>query len=150
DVTMQGFSVDGLHGLASDPDTGLLYAIVRDREQFGPRHLATINPTTGIASDIGVISRASGFAGIAFGPGTTAVPQPATLPVLTRGPARPRIQQRGHEGLSSVGGPGPRHADAARQRSRRPIRRSASPLASRAVGRVAGDGLGRLLRSGRR
>lgn len=85
DVTMQGFSVNGLHGLATDPDTGLLYAIVRDREQFGPRHLATINPTTGIASDIGVISGASGFAGIAFGPGTTAVPQPATLALLTLG-----------------------------------------------------------------
>jgi hypothetical protein len=75
-VSMTGFDVDGINALASDPDTGLLYAIIRTD---GDHHLATINPTTGVATDIGEITGGFGWAGLAFVPGLAQVPEPATL-----------------------------------------------------------------------
>lgn len=77
-VTMAGFTVDGMNGLATDPETGLLYGVVRT--EGGDRHLATIDPVTGIASDIGVITGGRGWSGIAF-----AIPEPGTLALFVFG-----------------------------------------------------------------
>jgi hypothetical protein len=75
-VSMAGFDVDGINGLATDPDTGLLYAIIRTD---GDHHLVTLDPTTGVATDIGEITGGLGWAGIAFAPGLAQVPEPSTL-----------------------------------------------------------------------
>lgn len=66
-------TVDGVIGLSMNPDTGDLFAILR----FGTgkshdRRLATINPLTGVATDIGLLS--DKVAAIAF-----AVPVPGAV-----------------------------------------------------------------------
>ncbi len=63
-VTLAGFTVNGINGLSTDPDTGLLYGIVTTESGRGGRRLVTINPLTGIATDIGLLP--DGFANIEF------------------------------------------------------------------------------------
>lgn len=65
-ITLSGFTVFGTISLTTDPDTGILYAIVKTvfLGKTG-RRLATINPSTGVARDIGPLP--DGFANIEFG-----------------------------------------------------------------------------------
>ena len=60
-ITMPGFAVNGGHGLARDPTDGTLFAIIK---ADGSRHLATLDETTGVATQIGALGDA--FAGIQF------------------------------------------------------------------------------------
>ena len=84
-VTFSGFTVNGINGLSTDPDTGILYAILASDSSLpgGPadtgRRLATLNPLTGVATDIGQLPK--GFANIEFGPATGAgvIPEPSTV-----------------------------------------------------------------------
>ena len=72
-VTLSGYNVAGILGLDTDPDTGTLYGIIRTGQintRVG-RRLGTIDPNTGIATDIGPLPK--GFANIAF------IPEPSTL-----------------------------------------------------------------------
>lgn len=65
-VTLSGFTVFGIISLTTDPDTGILYAIVKTLSSGKTgRRLATINPSTGVARDIGPLP--DGFANIEFG-----------------------------------------------------------------------------------
>jgi hypothetical protein len=65
-VTTSAVNVQGCNGLARHPLTGVLYAIVRDTGSFSVRKLATINPTTGSVTIIGVLGDT--FANLAFRP----------------------------------------------------------------------------------
>ncbi len=56
-------TVTGSTGLAADPNTGTLYALLKLQGQSG-RSLATINPLTGVATVIG--DTGDNFAGLAF------------------------------------------------------------------------------------
>ena len=62
-ITLAGKTVNGGTGLAQDPITCLLWAILRIDGQFA-RELVTINPTTGVATSIG--NTGDRFAGITF------------------------------------------------------------------------------------
>lgn len=75
-VSLSGFTVQGINGLTTDPDTGTLYALLKTGG--GNRRLATVNPLTGVATDIGLLP--DGFANIEFGP--AAVPEPTSLAML--------------------------------------------------------------------
>lgn len=77
-ITMNSAGISGMNGLATNPDDGTLWAIVR---QGSSRHLATINTTTGVATSVGTLG--DNFAGIAFVP----VPEPATMAALSLGAA---------------------------------------------------------------
>jgi len=79
-VTLGGSVIDGILGLATDPDTLLLWAILKTGSD---RTLGIIDPTTGIASAIGILS--DKFAGIAFSRGISVVPLPAALPLFGTG-----------------------------------------------------------------
>ncbi len=63
-VTLAGYTVNGINGLSTDPDTGLLYGIVKTDILKGGRRLVTIKPLTGVATDIGALP--DGFANIEF------------------------------------------------------------------------------------
>jgi hypothetical protein len=65
-VTLPGFTVQGINALTTDPDTGILYAILKTSGATTGRRLATIDPDTGVAADIGLLP--NGFANIEFGP----------------------------------------------------------------------------------
>jgi hypothetical protein len=62
-ITLAGQSINGANGLAADPQTGALWALLRLQGQTG-RLLATINPGTGVATSIG--NTGDAFAGLAF------------------------------------------------------------------------------------
>jgi hypothetical protein len=66
-VTLAGFSVNGIVGLSTDPSSGLLYGIVKTGSGVSGRRLASIDPSTGVATDIGPLP--DGFANIEFGSG---------------------------------------------------------------------------------
>ncbi len=78
-VTLAGFTVKGINSLTTDPDTGLMYGIIKTPpgEQGVPsgRRLVTIDPLTGIATDIGPLP--NGFANIEFG--GTYIPEPSAI-----------------------------------------------------------------------
>lgn len=75
-LSLDGVSATGGNGLATDPDTGIVYAIVKN-PAGGGRVLATIDVTTGAAAGIG--SLGENFAGITF------VPTPGAMAVLSMG-----------------------------------------------------------------
>lgn len=78
-VTLSGYNVVGILGLDTDPDTGTLYGIIRTGQintRVG-RRLGTIDPNTGIATDIGPLPK--GFANVAF------IPEPSTLILVACG-----------------------------------------------------------------
>lgn len=56
-VTLTGFTVDGFNGMARDNSTGTLYVIVKD--DTGDRHIASLDPKTGIATSVGVLAFSS-------------------------------------------------------------------------------------------
>ena len=84
-VTMAAFSVDGINSLTTDPDSGVLYSTLKTQDATGlrERRLATLNPLTGVASDIGALPH--GFANIEFGASTGRVPEPTTLALMALG-----------------------------------------------------------------
>lgn len=61
-VTMAGFTVNGLNAVTVDPTSGLAYLVAK--VAVGPRRLASFNPTTGVATDIG--SLGDNFASLTF------------------------------------------------------------------------------------
>ncbi len=65
-ISVVGGTVDGCTGLATDPQTQVLYAIIKftDINDSSSRVLATVNPATGAATVVGNFN--TGFAGIAF------------------------------------------------------------------------------------
>ncbi|HEY8504199.1 MAG TPA: PEP-CTERM sorting domain-containing protein [Gemmataceae bacterium] len=81
DVTLAGIDLNGVsNGLAADPDTGELWGIVQGQ---GGRRLVTIDPATGVATQIGVLS--DNFAGLAFVGTAQVVPEPASVALLGLG-----------------------------------------------------------------
>jgi len=62
-VTLSGATVVGANGLARDPTTGKLWALLQLQGQTG-RQLVTINPANGVATSVG--NTGDRFAGIAF------------------------------------------------------------------------------------
>jgi len=70
-------SLGAAAGMAVDPLTGTFY--VADGDSSGTDHLYTLNPTTGLLTDIGPTGLADGLAGLTF------LPEPATLALLGLG-----------------------------------------------------------------
>jgi uncharacterized repeat protein (TIGR01451 family) len=52
DITLDGYSVYGGTSIVTDPQTGILYAILQVSDD-NERHLVTLNVRTGVATDIG-------------------------------------------------------------------------------------------------
>ena len=52
-IVVAGLTVQGCNGLAVDPTTGTFYAIIKHQANATDRHLITIDPTTGLGTDIG-------------------------------------------------------------------------------------------------
>ena len=76
-VTLDGVNLNGSsNGLAINPETGQLYGVI----QGGGRRLVTIDPLTGIATQIGVLDSNRPIAGIAF---VNSVPEPSSTALLT-------------------------------------------------------------------
>jgi len=65
--TLAGFTVVGINGLAKHPSNGTIYAVVG--VSGGPRRLATLDPATGVLTDIG--SLGDNFSQITFDPAGT-------------------------------------------------------------------------------
>jgi hypothetical protein len=64
-VTLPGLSVTRSLGMAAQPGTGTLYAIIQtDADSTTNRRLVTIDPTTGVATNVGNMGNA--FASMAF------------------------------------------------------------------------------------
>ena len=90
EITLAGHTVNGCNGMAKDPQTGVCWMLV-NVDSNAPRILATIDETTGVATEIGTtIDR---FASIAFDPtgtlyGVTGFksgqPPPPTLYTLSK------------------------------------------------------------------
>jgi len=79
-ITLAGETILGATGLATNPDTNVLYALLRIRSTSG-RELVTIDPTTGVATSVG--NTGDSFADIAFsGAHAPAVPEPSTFALL--------------------------------------------------------------------
>lgn len=87
DVTLAGFDVYGIISLTTNPDNGVLFGVLltHDIETRAGRRLVTIDPTTGVATDIGLLPR--GLANIEFGrdPESSPVPEPGTLALFGLG-----------------------------------------------------------------
>src|SRR5437762_11246820 len=52
-VTLAGYMVGRVQSLVARPSDGVLFAVVQTQSPNGPRRLVTINPTTGVCTDIG-------------------------------------------------------------------------------------------------
>lgn len=63
-ITLAGETVLGATGLATQPGTNTLFALIRNQTGQTPRILATLDPATGVATAIG--STGDAFAGLAF------------------------------------------------------------------------------------
>ncbi len=70
-------SLGAVAGMAVDPATGIFY--VADGDSGGTDHLYTLDPTTGLLTDIGPTGLANGLAGLAI------VPEPASAVLLSAG-----------------------------------------------------------------
>ena len=83
-LTMPGWGVSGANAVTWNSDDLLYYAIIRDT-LLGDRHLATVNPLTGICTEIGVLppNMASltynSDLGILYGMSGSGGPSPETL-----------------------------------------------------------------------
>ena len=67
-------SLGSAAGMAIDPLTGTFY--VADGDSSGTDHLYTLNPTTGLLTDIGATGLTNGLAGLTF------LPEPASLALM--------------------------------------------------------------------
>ncbi|APZ96250.1 hypothetical protein [Fuerstiella marisgermanici] len=76
-VTVDGGAIDGMNGLALNPEDDVLWGVFR--QAGGIRLLGTLDPTTGIGTSVGTLS--DNFAGIAF----TSVPEPSSRAVWAIG-----------------------------------------------------------------
>ncbi len=56
-ITLDGFTVDGFTGMTRDNSTGILYVILKDDN--GDRHIASLDPKTGIATSMGILGFSS-------------------------------------------------------------------------------------------
>ncbi len=63
-MTLAGETINGANGLARDPTTHTLYAILKIQGDGSVRRLVTVNKVTGVATSIG--SLGDSFAGITF------------------------------------------------------------------------------------
>lgn len=70
-------SLGAVAGMAIDPQTGTFY--VADGDSGGTDHLYTLNPATGLLTDIGPTGLPDGLAGLAF------LPEPASLALFASG-----------------------------------------------------------------
>ncbi len=57
-ITVSGFTVKGCNGMAVEPSSGTFYAVVTTNTivNGSPRRLITLNPDTGVGSDIGSLN----------------------------------------------------------------------------------------------
>src|SRR4051794_27693082 len=55
-VTLSGYTVGRVQSLVARPSDGVLFAVVQTRSPAGPRRLVTVNPTTGVCTDIGAFT----------------------------------------------------------------------------------------------
>jgi hypothetical protein len=75
-ITLAGQTVTGANGLATHPETGELWALLKVAATPLDRQLVTLDPATGVASLVGATG--DRFAGIAFGAPVSAVPAVTT------------------------------------------------------------------------
>lgn len=80
--TLPGFTIAGATGLATNPDTGELWGVLKDNSVSSVRHLVTIDPATGAATEIGALGQK--FSGIAF-VSVSPVPEPGSALMLAAG-----------------------------------------------------------------
>src|SRR5438067_2475607 len=55
-VTLAGYTVGRVQSLVARPSDGVLFAVLQTQDPNGPRRLVTINPTTGVCTDIGAFT----------------------------------------------------------------------------------------------
>ncbi len=67
EITLAGQNVRGCNGMAKDPITGVCWMLV-NVDSSAPRILATIDETTGVATEVGTTLENERFAGLAFDP----------------------------------------------------------------------------------
>ncbi len=81
-ITLAGETVLTGTGLATNPETGELWALLKLSGQRN-RELVTIDEMTGVATSVGTTD-VNGMAGLAFGdaPKNAAVPEPTTVALL--------------------------------------------------------------------
>jgi len=65
-LTLASFTVNGANSISWNPVNGLYYAIIRTGIGSAPRRLATVDPETGICTDIGDMGAA--FSSLTFSP----------------------------------------------------------------------------------
>lgn len=90
-VTLDGYSVAGFAGQATNPETGQLWAVLLVEElPRKTRILATIDPATGVATLIGILPAGSGFSSIAFVSEPVVTVEIDIKPGSDRNPINPR------------------------------------------------------------
>lgn len=67
EITLAGHNVRGCNGMAKDPITGVCWMLV-NVDSSAPRILATLDETTGVATEVGSTLESERFAGLAFDP----------------------------------------------------------------------------------
>jgi hypothetical protein len=67
EMTLAGHTVRGCNGMAKDPITGVCWMLV-NVDSAAPRILATLDETTGVATEVGTTLESERFAGLAFDP----------------------------------------------------------------------------------
>jgi hypothetical protein len=65
-ATLTGFTVSGINSISYDPSTSQYYVIAKVGSGATPRRLGTLNPVTGVITDIG--SLGDRFSGLTFSP----------------------------------------------------------------------------------
>src|SRR2546423_2089629 len=55
-VTLPGYTVGRTQSLVARPSDGVLFAVLQTQSPNGPRRLVTVDPATGVATDIGALT----------------------------------------------------------------------------------------------